>query len=109
MTNHQTRAAVREMQAIAQAQAEVAPVVGAVVAMDSAAGVYIEACKRLGVPDAALAGVQNHTDGARTFFDIARQRHRARGNRLPAVAMDAATEAEHLKMFPHANRLHQGF
>ena len=109
MADYVTRAAVREMQAIVQAQAEVAPVVGAVVAMDSAAGVYIEACKRLGIPDAALAGVQNHVGGARTFFDIARQQHRARGNRLPAVAMDAAEEAEHLKMFPNANRLHQGF
>lgn len=109
MTDYVTRKAVREMQAIAQAQAEVAPIVGAVVAMDSAAGVYVEALKRLGVPNAALAGLSNHVDGARTFFDIARQQYRARGSRLPAVAMDAETEAEHLKMFPHANRLHNGF
>ncbi|MGI3779052.1 MAG: hypothetical protein ACRYGC_17315 [Janthinobacterium lividum] len=102
MTDYQTRAAVRAMQEITQAQQDVAPVVGSVPAMDSAAGVYGAALARMGVTPKDIRAVSGTTAGARTMFQIVRDRQRGTGR--PMVAMDAAGEARRKAMFPHGDR-----
>lgn len=103
MADYHTRAAVRELQAIAQAQQDVAPFVGSLPAMDSAASVYGAALRQMGVSDKDVRAVSGTTAGAKTMFQIVRDRNRGSGR--PMVAMDAATEKDFLERFPHANRL----
>lgn len=107
MADYQTRAAVRAMQEITQAQQDVAPVVGSVPAMDSAAGVYGAALARMGVTPKDIRAVSGTTAGAKVMFEIVRDRCRRVGR--PTIAMDAASDAEYLKMFPNANRLRTGY
>lgn len=107
MADYQTRAAVRAMQEIAQAQADVAPVVGSLPAMDSAAGVYGAALKQMGVSDKDVRATSITTASARLMFQMMRDRNRGSGR--PMVAMDAATEKDFLERFPHANRLKRSF
>jgi len=104
MADYQTRAAVREMQAIAQAQADVAPVVGNLPAMDSATTIYTEALKLMGVPDQDVRAVSGTTAGAKVMFQIVRDRNRGTGRLM--VAMDTAEDRDRRKtMFPHWDRL----
>ncbi len=99
MADYHTRAAVREMQKIAEAQAEVSPVVGALPAMDSAAKVYAEALKRMGHDVRDLERLGNDA-ALRVAFQTIR-----RGGRRPAVAMDAASHTSYLERFPNGDRL----
>lgn len=103
MSDYHTRAAVRAMQEIAEAQAAVAPVVGSLPAMDSAAGVYGAALKLMGVSDKDVRAVSSTTAGAKLMFQIVRDRNRGSGR--PAVAMDAASDARRKAMFPNWDRL----
>ncbi len=103
MSDYHTRAAVRAMQEIAQAQADVAPVVGNLPAMDSAAGVYSAALTRMGVTPKDVRAVSGTTAGARTMFQIVRDRYRGTGR--PMVAMDAAADERRKAMFPNWDRL----
>jgi len=103
MTDYHTRAAVREMQKIAEAQSDVAPVVGSLPAMDSAAGVYTEALKLMGVSAQDVRAVSGTTAGAKIMFQIVRDRNRRIGR--PMVAMDAAGEDRRKAMFPNWDRL----
>jgi len=103
MADYQTRAAVRAMQEIAQAQADVAPVVGSLPAMDSAAAVYTAALKLMGTPPSDVQAVSGTTAGSRIMFELVRDRNRRIGR--PMVAMDAAGEDRRKAMFPNWDRL----
>lgn len=84
------RSAVAEVQAIAEAQARVQPVVGPVLGQDSAAGVYKVALQRMGVATGEL-----HPCAMRTVFLV----HARNGARQP-LAADAAATASYATMFP---------
>lgn len=73
--------AVKESQAIRTAEREVRPVVGELVAMDSAADVYAAGLKALGVD---TAGITRSSYGA-TFRAV----HAAQSNKTPALAQDS--------------------
>lgn len=107
MSDYHTRAAVRVMQEIAQAQADVAPVVGNLPAMDSAAGVYGAALKQMGVSDKDVRATSITTASARLMFQMVRDRNRGSGR--PMVAMDAAGEKAFHERFPNARRLMKGY
>jgi hypothetical protein len=90
---------IRRMQDIRCAEAEVQPVVGPVVGMDSAAGVFREALRRLGVDTwkiypSALPVVFRHA--------------RAPGARRSVPAMDSAATADIARRFPGAARITLG-
>lgn len=87
--------AVRRMQNISAAEAEVAPAVGAVIGMDSAGKVYREALKRLGhrTDGVALAGMRD------VFRAV---RGRAPKN---TIAQDAATVKSLGEKFPGFDRI----
>ena len=103
MADYVTRQAVREMQEIMQAQAEVCGIVGPLPAMDSATAVYTEALKRMGTDSITLRAIRTApTAGARTLFQLTRDRKRRTG--APMVAMDAAADERRKAMFPHCDR-----
>ncbi len=89
------KVAIREMRAIQDAEREVAPVVGPVLGMDSAAEVYGEACRRLGINVARVAPAG--------MADVFRA-HRSSG-RKPALAMDASSMASLEQMIPGISRI----
>jgi hypothetical protein len=92
------RSAVREMQAIEAAKAECAPVINAALAFDSAASVYRQALKAMGVdtsgtPPSSMRG-------------IFRAMRSAQRRATPGMAMDSAAgqsaAARVMKRFPGA-------
>jgi hypothetical protein len=88
---------VRCLLDIQAAQAEVAPVVGAVLGMDSAAGVFREALRRLNVDTRSI-----YPSGLPAVFRAARHRQRERG---PSIAMDSAARASFEQFCPDAARI----
>lgn len=104
MTDYQTLIVVRAMQEIVQAHADVAPVVGSLPAMDSAAAVYGAALKQMGASDKDIRAVSRTTAGAKLMFQMVRDRHRGAGR--TTVAMDAATSDDYAARFgANATRL----
>jgi hypothetical protein len=88
---------VRCLQDIQAAQADVAPVVGAIIGMDSAAEVFRTALSRLGVNTRSV-----YPSALPAVFRAARHRQRERG---PSIAMDSAATASFDRMFPDARRI----
>jgi hypothetical protein len=86
-----SRRIVAAVQALRRAEAEVLPYAGAIVGMDSAAGVYREALRRAGHNVAGL-----HPSAARSMW----QALRGGGKRTPV--MDARASADFAKRFPGA-------
>lgn len=104
MPDYVTRQAVREMQEIMQAQADVCGVVGPLPAMDSATAVYTEALKRMGTDATTLRAIRTApTAGARTLFQLTRDKKRRTGASM--VAMDSASQSRREAMFPNGGRL----
>ena len=94
--------AIQEMQAIRQAEQDVAPIVGEVLGMDSALGVYRTALQRLG-HNYSTSDLGN-TAGARAIFNQAR---RAGSQGQVRQAYDSGASARREHMFPNANRLNR--
>jgi hypothetical protein len=92
---------VRRMQDVRAAEAEVSPVVGPVVGMDSAVDIFSAALSRLGVDAGKI-----HPSAMPTLFRLARQRQRERGT--PAVAMDSRTSNDLATRYPGAARINIG-
>lgn len=94
-------AIIKELNAIRDAEAEVAPAVGAVVGFDSLAGVYREALKRLGHTNLGT------NDGR--ALQVMYRTAQGRGRQAPAVAMDKAARAAYDDRFPDAGRIKPTF
>ena len=107
-TSRVTREVVGELQAIATAIAEVEPVVGPIVACDSAGQVYAQALARLDVDviGTGLAGASDK-DLQATYRALRRMGARPSPRRA-RVAMDAKTIASRNEMFPNWSRLRPG-
>lgn len=86
------RSTIRELQALQRAEAETG-----VMGLDSAAGTYREACRRLGHELPHMPA-----EAARTAWNLARG-HGAR--RPAAMATDANIIANRAAMFPHGGRV----
>ena len=94
-----SREIVREVQAIRAAEIEVEPAVGAVMGMDSAAGVYAEGLRRLGMDRSLIA--QLHGNAAQAVYRAAR----SIGYKPRPMAMDSAELARRDAQFPNWKRL----
>ena len=86
------------MQAIRAAEQHVEGVVGPILGMDSAVGVYREALSRLG--HTLQASQIGNAVGGQKLFDMARS-----GGGQARQAYDTGAGTRRAAMFPHANRL----
>lgn len=92
--------AVADMNAIRVAEKAVLPFVGEVIAMDSASEIYRFALEKGGVD---LTGV--HSSAFPAMLALLPKPDAAHAARKPAVAMDAAADADFRKRFPDAQQL----
>lgn len=95
------RNTIKRMSDIRQAEEEVRPLIGAVVAQDSAAAVYKLALDAAGVD---LEGV--HPSAYRTLVQM--QAKNATAKPVPRIAQDAKANDDFAKRFPTAGKLKRG-
>jgi len=89
--------ALSEFRAIRQAEQDVQPLVGAVVAMDSAEAVYRFALDAAGIDNKGI-----HASALPALVTLAKERQAAPA---PRVAMDAAASADFAARFPTATKI----
>lgn len=89
--------ALSEFRAIRQAEHDVQPLVGAVVAMDSAEAVYRFALDSAGIENKGI-----HASALPTLVTLAKERQ---ATPAPRVAMDAAASADFAARFPTATKI----
>ena len=94
------KAAVQRMTAIREAEKLVHPIIGDVMAQDSAEAVHRLALDHLGVD---LTGV--HPSAFPALIQMHQQHASVAAAPKPRVAMDAAASADYDKRFPNANRM----
>jgi hypothetical protein len=87
---------VRRLRQLLEAERETAPIVGNIIAADSAEQVFGIALSRLGIKTDGV-----HSSGFGAIFKAARDRQRAGG---PLTAMDSAAAASFAQRFPDVAR-----